>query len=56
LNNLVFTDCLDFIFYKDGEKYKRVQIAKIEDKNLVFLEENFSKLENLEGYFMSQKG
>ena len=40
-------DDLDFIFYKDGEKYERVQIAKIEDKKLVFLEENFPKLENL---------
>ncbi|MDB2550637.1 hypothetical protein N9X24_02100 [Rickettsiales bacterium] len=41
LNNLIFTDYLDFIFYRDGEKYERVQIAKIENKKLIFLEENF---------------
>lgn len=47
LDNLIFTDYLDFVFYKSGKQYERVKIAQVESGTITFLSENFSKLENL---------
>ncbi len=56
LDNLIFTDYLDFIFYKEGKQYERVQIAKIEEGQIVFLDDNFQKLEQLLDNFILFSG
>lgn len=40
LSNLIFTDYLDFHFYKDGEFTTKIAIAKIENGSIVLLPEN----------------
>jgi predicted helicase len=40
LSNLIFTDYLDFHFYKDGELTTKIAIAKIENGSIVLLPEN----------------
>lgn len=47
LNNLIFTDYLDFHFYKDGNFTTSVAIAKIENNSIVPLPENFGTFEAL---------
>ena len=61
LDNLIFTDYLDFIFYKNGKKYERIQIGKLQkDKNnhhqIIFLNDNFDKLELLLDTFITNTG
>ena len=41
LTNLVFTDYLDFHFYRDGQLTTTVKIAEIKDGKIVALPENF---------------
>lgn len=41
LSNLIFTDYLDFLFYKDGEFITKIAIAKIENGSIVSLPGNF---------------
>ncbi|MFW0737702.1 N-6 DNA methylase [Flavobacterium sp. T12S277] len=43
LSNLIFTDYMDFHFYKDGELTTKIAIAKIEDGALLPLTENFEQ-------------
>lgn len=40
LSNLIFTDYLDFHFYKDGEFTTKISIGKIENGSIVLLPEN----------------
>lgn len=47
LNNLIFTDYLDFYFYQDGELTSKIAIAELTDKGIQALTENFSTFENL---------
>jgi len=41
LTNLVFTNYLDFHFYRDGELVLKIEIGKIEGKKVVAFAENF---------------
>lgn len=47
LSNLIFTDYLDFHFYKDGEFVTKIAIAKIENGAIVPLQDNFEHFANL---------
>lgn len=47
LTNLIFTDYLDFHFYKDGEFVTKIAIAKIENNTIVPLQENFEQFASL---------
>lgn len=47
LSNLIFTDYLDFHFYKDSVFITHVAIAKIEHGNIVPIPENFETFESL---------
>jgi predicted helicase len=47
LTNLIFTDYLDFHFYKDGEFVTKIEIAKIENGTIVSIPENFDQFTNL---------
>ncbi len=46
LDNLIITDYLDFLFYKNGELIVKISIAKIEDNIIIPIEENFSTFTN----------
>ncbi len=43
--NLILTNYLEFRFFRNGEKYQTITIAKNEGLNLTPLEENYSQLE-----------
>ena len=47
LTNLIFTDYLDFHFYKDGVFVTKITIAKIENNTIVPLQENFEQFASL---------
>jgi hypothetical protein len=47
LTNLIFTDYLDFHFYKDGVFVTKISIARIENNAIVPLQENFDQFNNL---------
>ena len=47
LSNLIFTDYLTFILYREGEFVTKVTIAEITDKGIKPLTENFASFENL---------
>lgn len=47
LSNLIFTDYLDFHFYKDGEFITKIAIAKIENGAIAPLQDNFEHFANL---------
>jgi very-short-patch-repair endonuclease len=47
LNNLIFTDYLDFHIYQDGAFITKVAIATISEKGIQPLPENFKTFENL---------
>jgi predicted helicase len=46
LDNLIITDYLDFLFYKNGDLINKISIAKIEDGDIVPLEDNYSLFVN----------
>jgi predicted helicase len=46
LNNLIFTDYLDFHLYRDGQFVRKIAIGEITDKGIKPLKENFSSFEN----------
>ena len=46
LDNLIITDYLDFWFYKNGVLTQKIQIAKIEEGNIIPLEKSFKSFEN----------
>lgn len=47
LNNLIFTDYLDFHLYRDGQFITKIAIAELTDKGIKPLPENFSNFTNL---------
>jgi len=47
LNNLIFTDYIDFHLYNDGEFITKIAIAEITEKGIVALPQNFARFENL---------
>ncbi len=47
LNNLIFTDYLDFHLYRDGQFVNKIAIAELTDKGIKPLTENFVSFENL---------
>lgn len=47
LSNLIFTDYMDFHFYKDGELTTKIAIAKIENGSIVPIVENFDQFNQL---------
>lgn len=47
LSNLVFTDYMDFHFYKDGELTTKIAIAKLENGTIVPQPENFDQFTQL---------
>lgn len=47
LTNLIFTDYLDFHFYKEGEFVTKIAIATIENGSIIPLTENFEQFTNL---------
>lgn len=47
LSNLVFTDYMDFHFYKDGVLTKKIAIAKLENGTIVPQPENFDQFTQL---------
>lgn len=46
LNNLIFTDYLDFHLYREGQFVTKIAIAEITDKGIKPLPENFVSFEN----------
>lgn len=47
LNNIVFTDYLDFYFYQESELVAKISIAEISGNQIKALPENFSMFESL---------
>lgn len=47
LSNLIFTDYIDFHFYRDGEFITKVAIAEINNNSIVPLPEHFTTFTNL---------
>jgi len=47
LNNLIFTDYINFHLYREGEFVTKIAIAEITDKGIKSLPENFGNFENL---------
>ena len=47
LTNLIFTDYLDFHFYKEGVFVTKIAIAHIENGNIISIPENFDQFINL---------
>lgn len=46
LNNIIFTDYLDFHLYRDGQFVRKIAIAKVTGKTIERLHENFASFEN----------
>ncbi|MCA0445134.1 MAG: N-6 DNA methylase [Bacteroidetes bacterium] len=46
LNNIIFTDYLDFHLYRDGQFVMKIAIGEISEKGIKPLNANFSKFEN----------
>lgn len=47
LNNLIFTDYIDFLFFRDGVFTTKVSIGKIENGSILPLSENFEQFTQL---------
>jgi len=54
LNNLIFTDYIDFHFYREGNKVAEVKIAEITPKGIIPLTENFDSFKSLIKDFSSK--
>ena len=55
LNNLCFTNYLEFIFYVNGEEVQRIEIAKLVDNKIEIIEENIPLFESVLKNFTIQK-
>ncbi|WP_237708928.1 N-6 DNA methylase [Gillisia marina] len=56
LNNLIFTDYIDFHLYNDGEFVTKIAIAEITENGIVALPQNFATFENLIKDFCTHVG
>jgi hypothetical protein len=56
LENLIITDYMKFQFYKNGELYTTIDIAKIENNKIVSIDDNISEFANLIRDFVSFVG
>lgn len=56
LDNLIFTDYIDFHLYNDGEFVTKIAIAEITEKGIVALPQNFATFENLINDFCTHIG
>ncbi|MDD4729437.1 MAG: N-6 DNA methylase, partial [Dysgonamonadaceae bacterium] len=56
LHNLIFTDYLDFHFYKEGEFETKIAIAHVTNKGIMPLTENFKQFENHMRFFCIHEG
>lgn len=56
LNNLIFTDYINFHLYREGEFITKIAIAEITDKGIKPLPENFRNFENLIKDFCTHVG
>jgi len=56
LNNLIFTDYINFYLYREGEFVTKISIAEITDKGIKPLTDNFLLFENLIKDFCSHIG
>ena len=53
LSNLIFTDYMDFHFYKEGEFVTKIAIAKIENNSIIPIPESFNQFSELIKNFAS---
>ena len=56
LNNLIFTDYLEFHFYRDGQFVKKIAIGEVTSKGIKPLTENFKRFEDFIKDFCSHIG
>ena len=56
LNNLIFTDYLEFHLYREGQFVTKIAIGEVTDKGILPLPENFAQFENLIKDFCSTIG
>ena len=56
LNNLIFTDYIDFHLYNDGEFVTKIAIAEITENGIISKPENFENFENLIKDFTTHVG
>lgn len=56
LNNLIFTDYINFHLYREGEFITKISIAEITEKGIKPLSENFGNFENLIKDFCTHVG
>ncbi len=56
LENLIITDYMEFVFYKDSKEYTKIRIASLEDGKIVSHSENFDEFINLIKDFTSYVG
>lgn len=56
LNNLIFTDYINFHLYREGEFVTKISIADVTEKGIKPLPENFSNFQNLIKDFSSHVG
>jgi len=56
LNNIIFTDYIDFHFYRDGKTVSKILIAELTDKGIKPLSDNFAAFENFIKDFCSNPG
>lgn len=56
LENLIITDYMEFVFYKDADEYTKVKIASLQDGKIVSHPENFKEFINLIKDFTSYVG
>jgi predicted helicase len=56
LSNIIFTDYLNFLLYRDGEFVTKISIAEITDKGIKPITDNFTSFENLIKDFCSHVG
>ncbi len=47
LDNLIFTDYIDFHLYNNGEFITKIAIAEISEKGIIAIPQNFAEFENL---------
>ena len=56
LDNLIFTDYINFLLYRDGQFVTKIAIAEITNKGIKPLSENFASFENLIKNFCTHIG